>query len=127
MVSLTSLALPIVLSAVFVFLASSIIHMVLGYHKHDFMRPPKEDELLEALRKAGLSPGDYCAPYAGSMEAMKSPAFIEKATRGPRVVMTVMAGGPMAMGAQLGQWFVYSVVVAVFVAYVTGRVLPAGA
>jgi len=33
MVPIMSLWLPILLSAVFVFIASSIIHMVLGYHK----------------------------------------------------------------------------------------------
>ena len=70
-----------------------------------------------------LPPGDYCAPYAGSMEAMKSPAFAEKIARGPVVMMTVKPGGSMSMGAQLAQWFVYSVVISVFAAYVTGRVL----
>jgi len=33
MVSLAALWLPILLAAVFVFIASSIIHMVLPYHK----------------------------------------------------------------------------------------------
>ena len=37
------------------------------------------------------------------------------------------AGGSMNMGAQLSQWFLYSVVVSVFAAYVTGRVLSADA
>jgi len=122
-VSISSLALPILLSAVLVFVASSLIHMVLGYHKHDFRQAKNEDELLEAFRKLNVAPGDYCAPYAGSMEVMKTPAFMEKMNKGPLVIMTVSAGGPMAMGKQLTQWFLYSLVVAIFTAYVTGRVL----
>lgn len=127
MVPVTSLLIPILVSAVFVFLASSVIHMVLGYHKHDMHPLPNEDAALEALRGFKIPPGDYCAPHAGSMEAMKSPAFTEKIARGPVVMMTVKAGGPMSMGTQLTQWFVYSVVVSVFAAYVTGRVLTADA
>lgn len=127
MVSITSLAIPILLSAVFVFVASSIIHMVLKYHQNDFRAVPNEDGVLEAFRRLNVTPGDYCVPYASSMEAMKSPAFIEKFKKGPVATMTVSAGGDMNMGSQLMQWFLYSVVVAVFAAYITGRVLPAGA
>ena len=127
MVSVTSLAIPILLSAVFVFVASSIIHMVLSYHRHDMRQVQNEDAFLEAFRKLNVTPGDYCAPYAGSMEAMKSAAFIEKVNKGPIVTMTVSAGGPLNMGSQLTQWFLYSVVISVFAAYVTGRVLTAEA
>lgn len=127
MVSITSLLIPIFLSAVFVFVASSVIHMVLRYHKDDLHQVPNEDVALEALRNLKIPPGDYCAPYAGSMAAMKSPAFAEKMARGPVVLMTVSAGGPVTMGAQLTQWFLYSVVISVFAAYVTGRVLTAEA
>ncbi len=70
---------------------------------------------------------DYCAPYAGSMEAMKSEAFQEKFKKGPVVTMTVSDGSAMNMGRQLMQWFLYSVVISLFAAYMTGRVLPAGA
>ena len=127
MVSITSLAIPILLSAVFVFVASSIIHMVLGYHKHDFNKVASEDDLLEAFRRLKVPPGDYCAPYAGSMEAMKSKEFCDKFAKGPVVTMTVSAGGTMNMGGQLMQWFLFSVVVSFFTAYLTGRVLAEGA
>jgi len=42
-------------------------------------------------------------------------------------VMTVLPNGPMGMGKNLTQWFLYSVVVGVFGAYVAGRALPPGA
>jgi hypothetical protein len=127
MVTVTSLAIPILLSAVFVFVASSVIHMVLKYHQNDFSKVPDEDGTLEALRRLKVAPGDYCVPYAGSMDAMKSPAFVDKMAKGPIVTMTVSAGGSINMGTNLIQWFLYSVVISFFAAYVTGRVLTAQA
>ena len=41
MVALTSLWLPVVVSAVLVFVASSVVHMVLGYHNTDYSKLPK--------------------------------------------------------------------------------------
>ena len=70
MVELISLWMPIVLSAVIVFVASSIIHMVLPFHRSDLRSVPKEDEVMEALRPFNIPPGDYGIPCAGSMEAM---------------------------------------------------------
>ena len=51
MVSIPSLWLPILLSAVAVFVASSVIHMFLGYHAADYRKVPAEDDFMAALRK----------------------------------------------------------------------------
>ncbi len=59
-------ALSFLVSAVIVFVASSIIHMVLPYHRNDLRRFAREDELLDALRRLDIPPGDYAAPHAGS-------------------------------------------------------------
>ena len=127
MVSLMSLWLPILLSAVLVFVVSSLIHMVLKYHRTDFGKVPNEDQVMDALRPFGIAPGDYVIPHAGSMKAMKTPEFIEKMTKGPAAFLTVVENGPPAMGKSLVQWFVYSLVVGVFAAYVAGRALDPGA
>ena len=127
MVSILSLWLPIVVSAIFVFVISSIIHMFLPYHRSDFAKVPSEDEVMESLRKFDIPPGDYVIPCAGSPEVMRSEEFRAKATNGPVALMTVMEPGPPAMGASLSQWFIYSILVGVFAAYVTGRVLGPGA
>ena len=127
MVPILALWLPILVAAVIVFVASSFLHMVLPYHKSDYGRLPNEDDVMEAMRKAGVKPGDYMMPHASSMAALKDPAFVDKYAKGPVAAMTVMPSGTPAMGAQLAQWFVYSLVVGVFAAYIAGRALGPGA
>jgi hypothetical protein len=126
-VPLASLWLPILLSAVFAFLASFVLHMLLPFHRGDMKKVPREDDLLEAMRRLDIAPGDYAAPYAGGPEAMKDPAFVDKMKKGPQVLMTVAAGAPPSMTRELAQWFVYLVVVSVVAAYVAGRALGPGA
>jgi len=127
MVPLLSLWAPILVSAVLVFLASSVIHMVLTHHRNDFSRLSAEDEVMGALRKFNIPRGEYFVPCAGSPKAMKDPAFIEKMKRGPVLLMTVMERGVPSMGKSLALWFVYCVVVGVFSAYIAGRALGPGA
>jgi hypothetical protein len=127
MVTVLSLWLPILVSAVAVFVVSSIIHMVLTYHRRDYAQVPSEDAVMDALRAANLAPGDYMLPSCSGPKQMKDPAFIEKMSRGPVVLMTVCKSGPPNMGASLVQWFIFCVVVGVFAAYVAGRSLGPGA
>ena len=127
MVPLTALWLPILVSALFVFLASSIIHMVLPIHRNDWRKVPDEDRMMEALRPFKLTPGDYCVPRADSPSAMKDPVFLEKLKRGPVVFMTVLPGRDMSMGPQLAQWFVFTVAVSLLAAYIAGAALGPGA
>lgn len=124
MVPLTSLWLPILLSAVLVFIASALVHMVLKYHRSDFAKLPNEGAVLDVLRSA--SPGEYVAPYSEGPEGMKDPAFIEKVKRGPVAMITILPPGPPNLGKNLSQWFVYTVVVSALAAYVAGRALGPG-
>lgn len=126
MVSIPSLWVPIVVSAVFVFVASAIMHMVLRYHSRDMRPLPREAEVMEALRRFDIPPGDYAMPRAGSMAAMKDPEFIAKMKAGPVAHMTVLQSGPPKMGKSLLLWFLYSIVVSIFAAYVAGRALHQG-
>jgi len=127
MVPLTSLGMPILLSAIVVFLVSSVLHMVLTYHKADYEKLPDEDKVLGALRPLRIPPGDYLFPHATSMTAMKDPAFMEKMKAGPVAFMTVRPSGAPSMGTSLVQWFVYSVLVSAVAGYVAGRALGPGA
>lgn len=127
MVPISSLWLPIVLSAVIVFVASSLIHMVLGYHANDMRQVPNEAGVQDALRPFNLAPGDYGLPKPASMSGMRDPGFIERMQKGPVAFITVAPSGPPAMGARLAQWFIYSIVVSACAAYLAGRALGPGA
>ncbi|MCB1055455.1 MAG: hypothetical protein KDD11_08065 [Acidobacteria bacterium] len=123
-VLLASLWQPIVLSAILVFIASSIVWMVLPHHRSDWKKLPDEGAVRRVLE--GVEPGSYTFPYAQSAEDWKSEAWIAAVTKGPNGMLTVLPPGPPAMGKKMLSWFIYLLVVSTFVAYLTGRVLPAG-
>ena len=126
MVPLAALWLPIVLSAVIVFVASSIMHMVLPYHRSDYNAIPDEDKVRAAIRAANLKRGLYVFPFCTHKD-MKSPALIEKYKEGPVGFLNIMPSGPPAMPKFLGQWFVFCLVVGFFTAYITAHTVAAGA
>lgn len=127
MVWLTQLAMPILLAAVAVFVASSIIHMVLKYHNSDYRPLPNEDEVGAAMRKGNLAPGQYTIPFCQDMKEMAKPEMVAKYASGPVALMLVRKPGPINMGPYLGQWFLLNLVIAVFCAYLAGRTLGPGA
>jgi hypothetical protein len=126
MVSLTALWLPILLSAVIVFIASSIIHMAIPIHKNDYRKLPDEERVLDVLRSTGVTPGrGYIFPFCTHKD-MKSPEAAEKFKRGPVGMLTVRSSGVPNMGKFLGQWFIYCIVISIFTAYLTSRTRPPG-
>ena len=127
MVSIISLWLPILLSAVAVFLVSSIIHMVLTYHRSNFSQIPDEQTFRDAVRPLNIPPGEYMFPHCDSPKAMETEEYQNKMNEGPVGMMTVMPNGPYSMGKNLIMWFLYSVVVGVFVAYICTLTLAPGA
>ncbi|MCZ6683290.1 MAG: hypothetical protein O7B26_08900 [Planctomycetota bacterium] len=115
---LTNLWLPILLSAVFVFIASSILHMVIPFHKSDFKKLPGEDKVLEEMRAQGVQPGEYMFPCAASMKDASTPEMVEKFKKGPVGIVNVMPSGEPEMGKNLAQWFAYSILISFFTAYI---------
>jgi hypothetical protein len=125
MVPLAALWLSIVLSAVIVFVASSIMHMLLPYHHSDYRQLPDEDKVRAALRVAGLQRGLYMFPFTNHKE-MNTPGLQEKYKEGPVGMMSVFPTGPVAMPKFLAQWFAYSLLISFFVAYLTGHTVAPG-
>jgi hypothetical protein len=123
-VSLMSLWLPILLSAVVVFIASSVVWMVVQYHNSDWKKLPDEEGARAALR--GAAPGQYSVPHAASSADRNNPEWQQKYKDGPAAMLYVVPHGSLAMGKQLTQWFVYCLVVSFLVAYLTSVALPAG-
>lgn len=126
MVSLAHLWLPILLSGIGVFIASSIVHMALKFwHQPDYHGFPNESEVATAIRKGNAAPGMYMLPYS-KMEDMKKPETQEKFKQGPVGFMIVRASGMPNMGKGLMLWFIFCLVVAFFAAYVAASTLAAG-
>ncbi|HYL85152.1 MAG TPA: hypothetical protein VE263_13025 [Candidatus Angelobacter sp.] len=126
MVALSALWIPIVLAAVIVFIASSIIHMVLPYHKSNYRKLPDEDKVMAAMRAAGLTRGLYHFPFTTHKE-LKSPEMQEKFKQGPVGFVTVFPSGPVNMGKFMGLWFVYCLVIGFFTAYLAAHTVVPGA
>ena len=128
MVGITELWLPILLSAVLVFVVSSLIHMAIRYHKDDYTKMPNEEAVLDAIRKAGVPQGDYMFPHCGTrMKDAQSKEAIEKFTRGPIGYATIFPPGMPSMGRGLTLWFLYTIGVGVAVALIAGRTRWPGA
>jgi cellobiose-specific phosphotransferase system component IIC len=123
METLLPLWMPVLASAVAVFVASSLVHMVLKWHLSDQSGLANEDAVADALR--GAAPGEYRLPWCATMEAMKAPAFQEKLKRGPVAVVGVYAQGDVgkAFARSLAQWFVYALVVSLLAGHVAFAVL----
>ena len=126
MTGFAELWLPIVVSSVFVFIVSSLIHTILPWHKSDYPRVPDEDKVQNALRPLNIPPGDYMLPRASSMREMRLPEFKEKLDKGPVMVLTVLPNGMTSMTSSMILWFLYSLIVGFFSAYIAGRALPPG-
>lgn len=127
MADLFALWLPILLSAVGVFIVSSLIHMVIGWHNGDYGKMAGEEQVLEAMRNHGVNPGQYMFPGCSSMKEMGEPGMLEKFQQGPVGFMTVLPSGPPNIGKNLIQWFLYSLLIGVFTAYVLSFALKADA
>jgi hypothetical protein len=125
-VSLAQLWLPILLSAVIVFVASSLIHMVLKWHASDYRALANEDEVRAAIRKGNAAPGQYVLPHCADMKDMGKPEMQQKYQEGPVAMLMVNPNGPPAMGSALGKWFAYTLLVGFTAAYLAGRTLDPG-
>ncbi len=122
---LASLWMPIVLSAIIVFVASSIMHMLLPYHRSDYRKLPDEEKVLGFLRGVGLTRGLYVFPF-GTHKDMNTPEMKEKYKQGPVGMMTVLESAPPAMPKFLGLWFLYCLIIGFFVAYLAWHTLAVG-
>ncbi|MDQ2985890.1 MAG: hypothetical protein M3R13_04110 [Armatimonadota bacterium] len=111
---LSDLWMPILVSAVFVWIASFLMHMVLPFHKGDWKGLPDENRVAEAL--SGIPAGNYMLPH-GTMADMKDPAFQERQRRGPNGTITIW-DGMVNMGKNLVLTLLSYILIGVFVAYV---------
>ena len=126
MVPLAHLWLPIVVSAVLVFIASSIMHVVLKYHNADYRALPGEAEVRAVLNASRTGPGQYVVPYCADFKDMRTPEMTQKFAEGPVGLIILRSPGTMRMGPSLVRWFIYLLIVSFFIAYVASHVLAPG-
>ena len=127
MVPWSALLLPAALSAVLVFIASSLIHMVIRWHKSEYRTFPNEDEVRAAIGRSSPAPGKYVVPFCEDGKQMATPEMQKKYADGPNVVMYVRENGPVQLGPFLGKWFLYSLVVSLLAAYLARATVAPGA
>ena len=121
MVTLGSLWLAILLSAVFVWVGSAIVWMALPHHKKDWAKLPDEEGARSAL--SGVAPGTYTVPHADSQAAMKDPDMLAKWSAGPVGFLTIIPSGVPAMGGNLVKSFLFYLFVSFMVAYLASNFL----
>jgi hypothetical protein len=122
-----SLWIPVVVSTIAVFVASSIVHMALRYHRADVKALPDEEAAREALGKQKTVPGVYYVPYCLDAKQMKEPATKEKFAKGPVAMITLVPSGAPRMGKHLAQWLGLVFLVSFTAAYVARLTLAPGA
>lgn len=120
--ALLSLCLPILLSAVVVFVISSLVHMVIKWHASDYGGFANEDAVREAIRAGNPTPGRYVVPHCPEMKDMSSEAMLRKYREGPVGHFTLGPTGVPVLGKFLGMWFVWSLIVATVAAYLAVRI-----
>jgi hypothetical protein len=126
MVTFGMLLIPIIGSAVLVFFASAIIHMVLPYHKPDYRKLPDEEAVRTALLNNLPGPGQYVIPWCSDMKEMASPEMIAKQNQGPNALLFLRPNGVVNMGGTLGKWFAVCLLISATTACLARQVLPAG-
>jgi hypothetical protein len=112
---LTALWLPIIVSAVVLFLMSSVAWTMLPHHNRDYSGMPDEGAQMATLRIWNLAPGRYLIPYAGSHKNARSEDFQKKWKEGPNGSLTIFA--PLNMGRNLGLTFLFFLTTSSVLAY----------
>lgn len=123
-VSIISLWLPILLSAVVVFFAAFIAWMVLPHHRTDWAEVPEEDSLLATLRSLGLRRGQYVFPRAMTPEGSKEENARAMLEEGP--IGSLLIRDMPNMGKSLAFYFLYCLGVSFMVGYLGHAAIPAG-
>lgn len=123
--TIMTLWLPIIVSAVVTFIAGAVIWMAMPWHKGEWQQTPNEETVRAALKDC--PPGMYTVPNCNDRAEYNSPEMQKKFMDGPQGYITILPSGLPKMGGKLVMMFGYNLVVAVVCAYMVSRTLAAGA
>jgi len=127
MTFLLQLWMPILLSAVVVFVLSALAWTAMPHHKHEWQPLPDEDAVITAMRANPPAPGQYTIPFYADPKARDNPVVREKLMKGPVGFITIIPNGMGAMGPMMVKSFAFNVIVSFLVAYVAWHALGEGA
>lgn len=120
---LALLWLPILLSAVLVFVLGAASHMLLPWRKNEFNHVPQSDAVQAAVRD--LPPGLYLFPAAPDRKDRMTPAWMERWAAGPSGWLTLVPKGPIRMGRNMGLSFLVNLAVSFLAAYAAAHAFGA--
>jgi hypothetical protein len=121
MSTLAQLWMPILVTAILVFLASSLIHMVFKWHNSEYRKLANEDEVMAAVRAGAPTPGQYVMPHCADMKLMRDEAMQRKFRDGPVGLLTLRRNGAPHVGGSLLRWFVFVLAVAAIAGVVAAQ------
>ena len=117
--SIPDLWLPILVSAIVVWIASALVWTVLPWHKSDYAKTSDEESVRAALK--GLQPGFYNIPHCKSQAELKDPGMQQKFSDGPLAFITVVPNGLPPMGRNMVLMVAYFIFVGILCAYFVSR------
>lgn len=123
--NILDLWMPIVVSAVFVWVFSALVWMVFPWHKSDFSKTTDEEAVRSSLK--GLLPGYYNVPHVIDQNALKDPEVRRKFDEGPLAFITIVPSGLPNMAKNMVLSFAYYLLVGIICAYVVTRTSGADA
>ncbi|MCC6425806.1 MAG: hypothetical protein IT435_03190 [Phycisphaerales bacterium] len=100
MAEFMALWLPILVSAVAVWIASAIVWMAMPHHKKDYIELPDEKGFTAFLKSQNIPAGVYGFPDCKTPEKRNSPEMKEAWQHGPMGMLYVWKT-PMSMGGKM--------------------------
>lgn len=123
--TIMTLWMPILVSAIVAFIAGAVIWMAMPWHKKDWAKTADEEAMRAALK--GAAPGQYSVPNCVDQAQYNDPEMQQKFIEGPQAFITIVPNGLPSMGPKLGMMFAYNLLVAILCAYFVSRTAAPGA
>ena len=118
MIPLTAFWLPILVSSVFVFIASNILWQALPFwHRSDYDQLPDDKTLIDSL--VSVKSGQYLAPH-GEWSKLPKEELEARMSR-PMAFVLVRNPARFSFPAAIISYFIYILVVTTLIAYLASR------
>ncbi|MHC9509624.1 hypothetical protein [Kangiella sp. M94] len=126
-ISIADLWLPILLSGLFAWIASALIHMLIKYHNSDYQKLNNEDDIAKAIAEGKSKVGFYTLPHCADFKEMEDPKVQQRFKDGPVAIVTIIQNGLPPMGKLLIQQLLFFVIGSLLIGYIGSIGMVAGA